>query len=253
MPPLDPRLQQQGPPMPGQESAPPPPDQQPAPDQAVDQPTPDTQPPQDSELSAQPVHASPEEQAAADQFVGRSWQLIYDDRMFPQIVEMLRGPQGGDPAEGLATVTDLVVAKVAHTADQAGVAVPPDAMFHASGDVLEELAEVSKRAQIKDYSQDKNALERAWFQFLDKFRQRLDGVGEIDQAGAQNDLGKLMRADKNGTLEKVMRDLNEQDNSGVAGGEPGEGEPTEPPPPSGQGGPMQPPPRRGLGTAMGGA
>ena len=265
--------------------------------------------------------ATPEEQAQYEQFVGRAWQLIYDDRTFPHVVEMLRGgagppnpeeaapqqgapgeppqagaaptggvppeappggvpseaggaplppeaggapppeaggappppaapppeagnvppeaggappeatPEGdtggadnpGDPVGGLASATDMVVAKVGETAEQAGEKLQPDVVFHAAGDILEELAEISRRAKIKDYSDDPDALESAWFQALDLYRSRLQSAGAIDQPHAQADLQKLIEADKNGTYERIMRSLSDQDQSGPAGG-------PEPPP-----------------------
>ena len=217
--------------------------------------------------------ASPEEQEAADRFVGRAWQLIYDDNTFPTVVEMLRGGAGtaepgaalpvpppevggapglspeevppevggagsppsappdeaspdevpGDPVKGLAQATDMVVALVGQAAEDAGVPLQPDVVFHAAGDILEELAEISRRAKIKDYSKDPDALETAWFQALDLYRERLQGAGVIDQQSAQADLDRLIAADKDGTYEKIMRDLAASDESGPAGG-------PEPPP-----------------------
>ena len=220
--------------------------------------------------------ASPEEQAEADRFVGRAWQLIYDDNTFPTIIEMLRGgagpaappeqggpppeaaappeaggvppeagasaPEGvppeaapggappeapveaeGDPVKGLAQATDMVVALVGQAAEDAGVPLQPDVVFHAAGDILEELAEISRRAKIKDYSKDPDALETAWFQALDLYRERLQGAGVIDQQHAQADLDRLIAADKDGTYEKIMRDLAANDEAGPAGG-------PEPPP-----------------------
>jgi len=250
--------------------------------------------------------ATPEEQEMADQFVGRAWQLIYDDRTFPHIVEMLRGGEGpatpeaappeggpapgapppeaggvppgapppapgapppgapppegmppegmppeaggappevppevpppegapegaapegapGDPVSGLASATDMVVAKVGEAAEQAGQELQPDVVFHAAGDIFEELAEISRRAKIKDYAKDPDALESAWFQALDLYRERLQAAGAIDQGHAQADLDKLVKADADGTFERIMRSLADSDNSGPAGG-------PEPPP-----------------------
>jgi hypothetical protein len=224
MPPYDPRLQQ-GAPLP--EDVPPdgelPPEELPAqgpppPDDAI--------PPAVGDQEEGVTQASPEEQAAFDKFVEKAWELIYSDQVWPQVLEMLEGggddTQEGDPVRGLAVATESIVARVAQAADQAGDRLQPDVVFHAAGDILEELAEVSARGKIKDYSKDPDALESAWFQALDMFRERLDGVGEIDQQHAQMDMEKLIQMDDNGTLEKIMRDLAANDKSGPAGGpEPG--------------------------------
>ena len=228
--------------------------------------------------------ATPEEQQMYEQFVGRAWQLIYDDRTFPHIVEILRGGQGpatpesgaeggappgavppepgaappppeaggvppaaplpagggpvpggpppeamppeaaapeegalppegapGDPVAGLASATDMVVAKVGEAAEQAGQELQPDVVFHAAGDIFEELAEISRRAKIKDYTEDPDALQTAWFQALDLYRERLQSAGAIDQPHAQADLERLIKADADGTFEKIMRTLADSD------------------------------------------
>lgn len=130
------------------------------------------------------------------------------------------GGSSGDPARGLAQAADMIVTHVGDVAAQAGEQLIPDAVFHAAGDIVEELAEISRRAHIKDYSQDRNALESAWFQFLDIYRQRLASHGVLDTQHAQQDMSRLVQADKNGTLERIMRELAAEDGSGQAGGPP---------------------------------
>jgi len=218
-----------------------------SPDQ-TGQPLPPTQPeaapydtaPEGNPLKQGMVQASPEEQANADQFVGRAWQLIYDDKTFPQIVEMLRGGAGegatGNPVQGLAETTDMIVARVGQAAEESGATLMPDAVMHAFGDILEELAEISRRAKIKDYAQDRDSLEGAYFQALDLYRDRLQKAGVLDQAEHQRGLEQLMEADQDGTLEQIMRQLAESEDSGQAGGE----VPEEPAPK-----------RKGMASAMG--
>ena len=204
-----------GPPQPGMPPPDMPPEEPPPEEPGQDMPT--------DPLSGGLQQASPEEQAEADRTVGRAMELIYADNMFPQIVKMLEGgaddTQEGDPGRGLAMATEMVVARVANAADKAGHQIPPDVLFHAAGDILEELAEVSRRGRIKDYSQDPDALEAAWFQALDMFRERLANVGEISQESARADMDRLIRADQDGTLEKIMRSLADNDRSGQAGGQ----------------------------------
>lgn len=193
------------------------------------------------------VRASPEEQEEHERVVGRAMELIYSDGMFEQVVTMLEGGAGqdpdtgatadGDPVKGLAVATEMIVSRVADLAARDNVQITPDVLYHAGADILEELAEVSRRGRIKDYSQDPDALESAWFQALDMFRERLAGVGELDEEGAKADLERLVQMDQNGTLEKIMRGLAEGDRAGQAGP---------------AGGPTPPPQERkprGLGTA----
>jgi len=173
------------------------------------------------------TQATPEEQEQADHLVGKALQLIYSDGMFEQVVDMLEGGAGegaeGDPGRGFAMATDMIVARGGQEAEDAGEQINPDVAHAAFGDILEELAEVSRRGKIKDYSQDKDALESAYFQALDLYRERLQGAGVIDQEHAKGDMSKLEEMDKNGQLERIMRDLAANDRAGSAGGQ-------EPPP-----------------------
>jgi hypothetical protein len=173
------------------------------------------------------TQASPEEQAQADHLVGKALELIYSDGMFEQVVNMLEGGAGegaeGDPGRGLAMATDMIAARVGEAAEQAGEQLSPDVAHAAFGDILEELAEVSRRGQIKDYSTDPEALESSYFQALDLYRERLSQAGVIDQEHAKADFGKLQQMDENGQLERIMRDLAASDRAGPAGGR-------EPPP-----------------------
>lgn len=255
MPPLDPRMQRRpGEPLPDEvppdevpqgvppeEGGPPggAPPEEPVPD---DQLPPDGVPPEEGPDAGVPqavadqdeaiTQATPEEQAQKDHFVKKAWELIYSDEMWPQVLKMLEGgadeTQDGDPVHGLATATEMIVARVGQAAEQAGETLSPDAVYHAGADILEELADVSGIGKIKDYSKDPDALERAWFTALDMFRERLANANEIDQEGAKGDLDRLVRMDQNGTLEKIMRDLAASDESGQAGGPEGPGGPNAP-------------------------
>lgn len=198
-------------------------------DQAAQQPPPQAD---GTEPSTSPAgamgsgiqQASPEEQEMFDRFVTRGMEMIYDDRMFPKVVDMLDGGAGeedeeGDPDTGLAMTAEMVVSKVQDMAEQAGQKLPGDVLFHAGLDIIEELAEVSRRAKIKDYSQDPDALERATFKALDLYREKAQKSGKLDQGVAKQDLDTLMQMDSNGQLNKTMRDLASSDESGQAGGE----------------------------------
>jgi hypothetical protein len=207
---------------PGQEQMEPTPDEEPV-DGVPPEEGPDAGvPPAVSDQEEGITQASPEEQEQKDHFVKKAWELIYSDEMWPQILQMLEGggddTQEGDPVQGLATATEMVVARVGQAAEQAGETLQPDVVYHAGADILEELADVSAIGKIKDYSKDPDALEKAWFVALDMFRERLAGVDEIDQEGAKADLDRLSQMDQNGTLDKIMRDLAASDQSGEAGG-----------------------------------
>jgi hypothetical protein len=173
--------------------------------------------------------ASPEEQAQYDHFVGKAMEVIYSEKMFDKIVDLLDGgadgKDGGDPIKGLAIAAEMVVARIGAAAEQAGETLSPDVVLHAGAEILEDLANISKEAKIHDFAGDPDGLEAAWYQALDLFRERLEKSGELDKQKAAQDLDKLIAMDQNGTLEKILRDLAANDEAGPAGGE-------EPPPPA---------------------
>lgn len=156
--------------------------------------------------------ASPEEQALYDQFVGEAFNMIYDKRMLPGVLEMLRG--GGDPVGGLATAAAQVTAKVYASAQKAGQQIPPDVLLHAGTEIYEDLAELSKTAGIKDFSKDKDAFESGYFRALDQYRMMEQQNGTADQGAAKRDLDTLQQMDKSGQLEQMMMGLAERDANG---------------------------------------
>jgi hypothetical protein len=214
-----------------------PPEDQVAPDEGV--------PVDNGELPAVAEDASPEEQQQKDHFVGKAMELIYSDGMFDRVVKMLEGGAGpdaeeGNPDQGLATATNLIVGRVAQKAEEAGEPLAPDVLYHGAADIFEELAEVSRRGKIKDYSQDHDALERAWFMALDMYREHMQASGTLNQEDAKAGLSQLQAADQNGSLERIMRSLATNEHAGQAGG------PDIPPEPANQN--RKP---KGLGVAMG--
>src|SRR5690606_26991790 len=106
-----------------------------------------------------------------DKLVAQSFNLIYDPRTFPGILEMLKGE--GDPVEGLARTASMVVLRVLSSAQQAGVEFTPDVKLHAGAEVLEDLAELSRQSGVHDYTQDPDGLEGAFFKALDIVRTTL--------------------------------------------------------------------------------
>lgn len=152
--------------------------------------------------------ASPEEQEQYKQFVGQALSLIYDERMFPRIQQVLTGGgQGGDPAQGLAMAAAMVTARVAQAGEQKGVRLSGDVVFHAGKEVFEDLAELSGKLRIKDYQNDPDALERAFFMALDQFRVGMQQMGRADQPAAQKELSRLMQMDQSGELEAKLREM----------------------------------------------
>lgn len=153
--------------------------------------------------------ASPEEQKLYDKFVAKAFDAIYDKASLPGILTMLEGD--GDPIEGLAKATVGVVSRVQAAAVAAGQKLPGDVVFHAGKEVFEDLAELSREAKIKDFSQDEDALEAAFFRALDEYRLMMQSSPDFDQAAFQRDFDQLKAMDEAGQLESLFIGLAESD------------------------------------------
>lgn len=168
--------------------------------------------PMEGDDEAQPFtqqQATPEEQEAYDMFVAQAYNLIYDEKVLPQIVGMLEGE--GDPVEGLARAAAMVISRVKGSAEEAGVELSGDVLLHAGTEVLEDLAELSKESGVKDYTQDPDSLEAAYFRALDIFRVELQEAGKLDPEANQRDLEILAALDEQGELENIFSNLANED------------------------------------------
>lgn len=167
---------------------------------------------QQAPAGTDPNAATPEEQAQYDQIVANAYNLIYDDKSMPAIVKMLEGD--GDPVEGLARATSSVMLRVIQSGLQSNAPINGEVAFHAGTEVFEDLAELSKEAGVKDYTQDQDAMEKAYFLALDYSRKAFQDSGILDPEAADADLQMLQQMDAEGQLEPMMMNLAEQDAGG---------------------------------------
>lgn len=161
-----------------------------------------------------PEQATPEEQSQYDQIVANAMKLVYDDKTMPAVVEMLAGD--GDPIEGLARTAAMVIGRVTESAAQAGVPLDAVVAFHAGTEIFEDLADLSKEADIKDFTQSPDDLEAAYFRALDLSRKMLQDSGRLTPEAADADMQKLSEMDASGQLEQVLMGLAERDAGGAA-------------------------------------
>lgn len=171
----------------------------------------------DDDIFGEGQMATPEEEDARDRVVGRAFQLIYSEAMFPKILEQLKG--GGNPQEGLARTTAMIVAKMADAVNEKAneVSVSADAAMNAGIAIFEDLAELSRRAGIKDYSQDPDAFEGAFFSAIDQYRVMAVQSGQIRPDEFQADFQRLQDMDGKGKLEGRIQRLAESDAAAMAG------------------------------------
>jgi len=157
--------------------------------------------------------ASPEEQQQYDMFVNNAYQMVYDDKILPGILKSMQG--NGDPKEGLANTTAMVVMQVEESAKQNGKEIGPDVLFHGGTEIMESLAETAEAAGMHDYSEEE--MEGALYRALDIYREMKGG--EINQEAIQQDFSALVQADQQGNLTDMLPQL-----KGMKG-KPAEGDP----------------------------
>lgn len=162
-------------------------------------------PPEEGQPLGEAQQASPEEQEQYNHFVAKAYELIYDRSLLPGILDMLAGE--GDPMEGLARASAMVIKRLMDMAEGAGDKLSGDVILHAGTEVFEDLANLAKEAKIFDFSADQDAFEGAYFRMLDQLRNMLQQSGKIDQQAAAKDLQTLMEMDQGGKLEEIMRGL----------------------------------------------
>ncbi len=164
-----------------------------------------------SGMGTNPRQASDEEQALLDKTVAKAYEIIYEMKTAPAFLQTLQG--NGNPDRGLALATTQTIATVAQAAERAGQTLPGNVLFAAGKEVIEDLADLSAEAGIKDYSKEQDALDGAFFQAVDDFRIMMSQNGRIDQKAYQQDLNQLQQMDGSGKLEQVLRGLAASDGS----------------------------------------
>lgn len=126
------------------------------------------------EEGAEPkANVSPEEQRAYDEFVTNGMKLIYQGTsVAPAVLDQLRGrwekvvpslgempPEEGaldpsKPIDNLAVATVALVLALEASAANAGKQVDPAVLFHGGAELMEQLADIAKAAEIYDFTGD---------------------------------------------------------------------------------------------------
>lgn len=157
--------------------------------------------------------ASPEEQAQYDQFVDNGYNLIYDQKTLPKVLDALKA--GDDPVQALGHTAATVVLQLENSAQQNGKQLDPDILYHGGIELLEDLADLSEKAGIHRY--DEKETEAALYAALDNYRLYHQQKGDINQQWVQGDLGLLIQADEEGKLGKIFPGLEKRFGQGRQG------------------------------------
>lgn len=182
-------------------------------------------PPPDDQSGQQPddsggEEASPAEDQQFKAFVGNAMNLIYTPQTMPKILNRLQ-ENGGDPVGALAEVSVMIVQRVSESAEKAGQQIPPEVIFHAGAEIMNDLAELSSKSGAHDYTDEE--LNNAFIRGVDMYRDKLDKQGKLDHASAQADVQRLNAASADGSLEAAIPGLKEYADKAAASAPPDQG------------------------------
>jgi hypothetical protein len=119
--------------------------------------------------------ATPEQMKQVNLFINNAYKIIYSDEMLPRVEEGLKG--AGDPVSGLSEVAALVILRVARDAFENGIK-DPGVLVAGGAAVIDDLAELSERLGVHQYSQDEITTVR------DQVVERIEKMRSADKGRA---------------------------------------------------------------------
>jgi hypothetical protein len=184
----------------------------------------------DADVGDGTPNVTPDEQAAYDQFVKNSLEILYPHGeqagINPQIIKQLSVP--GDPVNALAQTTIGVVVPLQQSAEKSGAPwtqddqLKSDIVLHGGIAIMEELATIAQSAKIHTYTQDE--LQGATYSAMDLYRQIGEKDGSLNTDDLKQQFDQIISADKAGAVQSVLPQLpadgGATDNSGSAGPDP---------------------------------
>jgi len=154
-------------------------------------------------------NVSPEEQAEYEQFVNNAYSFMYEGgKVKPEIIQALDVKATDDPNApnapqmALANAAVQVVSKLDASARQAGQPVSDDVLYHGAVAVIEDLAEIARNANIKDFSEEE--MGGALMNAIDMYRPKLIADGRTSEETLKAQFAELDQADKAGKLGDVL-------------------------------------------------
>lgn len=150
-------------------------------------------------------NVSPEEQKMYDVFVENGMQLLYDEKVMPQILQSIQATE--DPAEGLGNATATLIIRLDDSAQKAGQEVSGDVKLHAAKELLEQMAELAEEAGVHEYSEGE--MESAFYFALDAYRTTRQAEGKLNPEEFQGDMQEIQAADQEGRIDEVLPGISE--------------------------------------------
>ncbi|MBC7431718.1 MAG: hypothetical protein H7345_06580 [Rubritepida sp.] len=156
-------------------------------------------------------NVSPEEQAMYDKVMEKAAELIYggDSTVEPAILQALNvpptpeTPDSGKPEiMALANAAFQIGKKLDDSSREQGQPIPDDVLYHAGTEIIEELGEIARTANIHDYSPEE--LTGAFYQLVDLFRQQAIDTGRTTEDTLKGQFDQIKQANDQGTIEQAV-------------------------------------------------
>lgn len=146
------------------------------------------------------------EQQEYDLFMDRAFQLMYDEKVLPNLLERMK--QSGNPVEGLASTTVHIVRRLVDSARRQGKQIDPAVLLHGGSDVLADLAMVAGKAGVHDYTDEE--IENAAYAAVDMFGTEELERGTLDKDAIARDFQDLIRANEQGRIDELVPGLSDK-------------------------------------------
>lgn len=145
-------------------------------------------------------NVSPEEQQQYNEYVENGMNMMYDEKIMPQLMETVTG--SGNPIEGLANAIMAIVTRLDDSAEKKGVTIPGDVKLHGATEIMEQMVELAETAGVHEYTEEE--MESAYYRAIDLYRESRQEQGKLPVEDLKQDMGELVEADKQGRLEDMM-------------------------------------------------
>ena len=148
-------------------------------------------------------NVTPDEQQEYNGFTGNCLKLIYNQKVMPTVLNMLKSAT--NPVTGLASTTVMIIDRVLQSAGDSGHKIDGDIALHGGTEVMSDIAELSDKVKIHTYTDDE--IGNAGVAAADQYRMILKQRGQLDPGQTQRDLEELKQAEASGALDQGMPDL----------------------------------------------
>lgn len=148
--------------------------------------------------------ASPQEQEMYDKFVSMALLALYDKKMMPKTLELLKGA-GGAIEDKVGQVVAGITQRVYDSAKESGVQLPGDVVMNAVVEIVEAVVELAEKAKVAEFDQD--MIDNCYYAAMDMIGQQAEAQGLYGDDMKANDAAALQQMSESGELQAITGDV----------------------------------------------